>query len=1055
LAKILLPFAHFITFTSLLPAECGFVHNFNPYAHPLKQTTFFLFFLFTTVLSAQPYRFRHLTTAEGLLSDLRLVMAEDRQGRLWIGSEEGINIYDGYQLSTFNQPDSLFAYSFNVLQIYCDKAGTIWIATNRGIFFKKETQNRFRQIPYEGEIVLDGIFFGELSDGSLMIAGKNNCVVWNESKSTGKAGVLEKIFREYKSLISFEHFKDDEWLMGFRSKLLLVNMKKQKVLKELSPFNTWCTAKVSDSLILAGSFAHDTITLINVYSGKSEMVNQWTGHDGKPLGGYAGGIVSLGKQKFALASRYYGLGIIDVKKRSFDYLQHDPTDPYSIKSNGVRRLLVTRNGTLFILTRGLSFVQLSEPLFHSQKFLVNQEGERYDGAINTVAEDGKGNFWVATNRHLANWNRQTNVCTFFPYSDVTNGPQRYRTVRAVVTDKLDRVWVGTFGGGIGRLLPDGSFKQFRRKLNDSLNSLPSNDVHAITKDAKGNFLVCANGGFALFDPLSETITRFTGHPSLGKVASQTTFYAMGDKKDNWWLAQVDGLFFFNSINSRIEQIKLPGGNNKVQMQVIAKDSTGLIYAGGVDGLYIISPVTLAVQKVLRKEQGLTSNNIVGLLCDRQGNMWILGNIGVSKYNPRTGIVESFDARDGMEQSNHNLCNFYLSEKGEVFLTSAEGFNHFFPEKIQPVRRPLQVLITSIELSDTTISAPANSKYLFRYDQNNITFSYLSVDYKLGPSITYRYKLSGFDTGYIYAGKQRMARYTNLSAGNYYFSAEASLNGYDWFASGGEMEISIEKAFWRTGWFRLLLIALIGLVLFIVYSIRINKIKRNETLKRDFENQLAQVRMNLLRTQMNPHFLFNSLNSINSFILKNDRQNASGYLTKFSRLMRIILDNSRNEWVTLERELKAIELYVQLESLRFNHSFEYKMTLPEALDAENLVLPPMLIQPYIENAIWHGLMYRKEPGGQLTVSVKELDQTIEVRITDNGVGRAAAEAMKSKSALQQKSYGMKITAERMRIVNMAYQIDAHAEVIDLWDSAAQPAGTEVVLSLKRIFNEQKQ
>lgn len=1004
---------------------------------------------------SQPYRFRHLTTAEGLLSDLRLVMAEDRQGRLWIGSEEGINIYDGYQLSTFNQPDSLFDYSFNVLQIYCDRAGTIWIATNRGVFFKKESESRFRQIPYKEEIFLDAIFFGELLDGGLMIAGKNSCVVWKEGKFIAKSGLFENVFARYKSLGSFEQFKDDEWLMGFRSKLLLVNVKEQKVIKELSPFNTWCTAKVSDSAILTGSFAHDTISLINVYSGKREIVNQWTGNDGKPIGGFAGGIVSLGNQRFAFASRYYGLGIIDLKKRSVNFWEHDPTDPYSLKSNACRRLHITSDSTLFILSRGLSFVQLSEPLFHSQKFLVNKAGERYDGGINTVTEDAKGDFWIGTNRHLASWNRQTNVCTFFPYSDANSGPQRYRTIRAVVTDHLDRVWVGAFGGGIGRLLPDGSYKQFQRNLNDAQNTLPTNDVHSIAKDTKGNFLVCTNNGFTLFDPVSETFTGLANLQALGKVAGQTTFYAMADKMDNMWLAQVNGLYFFNKANNKLQQVILPGRSEKTQIQVIAKDSSGLVYAGGVDGLYIISPVTMTVQKILRKEHGLTSNNIVGLLCDKQGNMWVLGNIGVSRYNPRTGLVESFDARDGIDQSNHNLCNFHLSKNGEVFLTSAEGFNYFFPEKVESVKRPLKVLITSIELSDTTISAPAQNKYHLRYNQNNITFSYLSVDFKLGPSITYRYKLSGFDTGFVYAGKQRMARYTNLSAGTYYFSAEASLNGYDWFASGGEMEVSIEKAFWRTGWFRLLLAALTGFFLFIFYSIRINKIKREETLKRDFENQLAQVRMNLLRTQMNPHFLFNSLNSINSFILKNDRQNASGYLTKFSRLMRLILDNSRNEWVTLERELKAIELYVQLESLRFNHSFTYKLNLPETINTENLVLPPMLIQPYIENAIWHGLMYKKEPGGLLTVDLKEHDQTIEVRITDNGVGRAAAAALKSKSALQEKSYGMKITAERMRVVNMAYKIDAQARVNDLLDEAGQPAGTEVVLSLKRIFNEQKQ
>src|SRR6188508_2969786 len=123
-------------------------------------------------------------------------------------------------------------------------------------------------------------------------------------------------------------------------------------------------------------------------------------------------------------------------------------------------------------------------------------------------------------------------------------------------------------------------------------------------------------------------------------------------------------------------------------------------------------------------------------------------------------------------------------------------------------------------------------------------------------------------------------------------------------------------------------------------------------------------MQALRAQMNPHFMFNSLNSINNFILKNDPDNASDYLTKFSRLMRLILDNSRSEWVLLENELKALQLYIELEAVRFDNAFKYSMEVTKDVDPETMMVPPLIIQPYVENAIWHGLLHRKEPGGRI-------------------------------------------------------------------------------------------
>jgi LytS/YehU family sensor histidine kinase len=199
--------------------------------------------------------------------------------------------------------------------------------------------------------------------------------------------------------------------------------------------------------------------------------------------------------------------------------------------------------------------------------------------------------------------------------------------------------------------------------------------------------------------------------------------------------------------------------------------------------------------------------------------------------------------------------------------------------------------------------------------------------------------------------------------------------------------------------------------------------------------------------MNPHFMFNSLNSINNFILKNDPDNASGYLTKFSRLMRLILDNSRSEWVLLESELKALELYIELEVVRFDNVFEYELIVDPEVDITTTYIPPMIIQPYVENAIWHGLLHRTEKGGKLCVRLwREMDE-LHVIIEDNGVGREEAKRLKSKSATKHKSHGMKITAERIDIVNRIYNVNAKVQIDDLEGQNGQIKGTKVLLSLQ--------
>jgi LytS/YehU family sensor histidine kinase len=198
--------------------------------------------------------------------------------------------------------------------------------------------------------------------------------------------------------------------------------------------------------------------------------------------------------------------------------------------------------------------------------------------------------------------------------------------------------------------------------------------------------------------------------------------------------------------------------------------------------------------------------------------------------------------------------------------------------------------------------------------------------------------------------------------------------------------------------------------------------------------------------MNPHFVFNCLNSVNRFILLNQPLVASQYLTKFARLIRLVLENSRSEMISLEKELETLGLYIEKEALRFADRFTYSIELDERTEANCIDIPPMLIQPYVENAIWHGLLHKKGTDGRLDIAVRLLGKDLQVEITDNGVGRFVANLLKSKSASEHKSFGMRMTAERLQLLSKLYNRDIHARIEDLVQPDGTAAGTRVVLTV---------
>lgn len=234
-----------------------------------------------------------------------------------------------------------------------------------------------------------------------------------------------------------------------------------------------------------------------------------------------------------------------------------------------------------------------------------------------------------------------------------------------------------------------------------------------------------------------------------------------------------------------------------------------------------------------------------------------------------------------------------------------------------------------------------------------------------------------------------------------------------------------------------------------HNLQLQKLE-SEKVKADLQQQASELEMQALRAQMNPHFIFNSLTSINRFILKNNKTQASEYLTKFSKLVRMILQNSQASLITLESELEALELYLELEALRFDHHFEFNIIIEKDLDISSIKVPPLIIQPYAENAIRHGLM-QKEESGHLDIELFQQGDTLCCKITDDGIGRKKAAELKGKSASEHKSMGMKITADRIAMLQQKKQMEANIEITDVVLPDASPGGTQVLLKIPLLYD----
>ncbi|TMI84870.1 MAG: hypothetical protein E6H10_05005 [Bacteroidetes bacterium] len=452
--------------------------------------------------------------------------------------------------------------------------------------------------------------------------------------------------------------------------------------------------------------------------------------------------------------------------------------------------------------------------------------------------------------------------------------------------------------------------------------------------------------------------------------------------------------------------------------------------------------------------------------DNYGNLWFANmSKEIGRLNTATGIFSTFSETDGYQKMDFYWTNAPITKdvRGDLYFGIGAkwgtgdlngGLDRVSLERFSSATSAVYLNALSINQKPFSLYTQVNElgELSLKYDQNTISIEAGIIDYysKKG-KIRYKLGQNGKEGDWQYP-PDYIIRYESLSPGSYRLAVQSSNNSNEFNSPEKILLINISPAFWNTWWFRVIAVCcLIG----IVYGIlrwRLQQKFRQQLAHSEKEKQIAELQrqktemeMQALRAQMNPHFIFNSLNSINRFILQNNRAQASEYLTKFSKLVRMILQNSQASLISLESELESLQLYLEMESLRFNYHFNYKISVPKHMDVDVLKVPPLIIQPYVENAIWHGLMHKGEKG-QLDIEVSQEDGYLYFKISDDGIGRKHAAALASKSATKHKSMGLRITADRIAMLQTGNGNESPVTINDLVNADGTVAGTEVIIKI---------
>ncbi len=437
---------------------------------------------------------------------------------------------------------------------------------------------------------------------------------------------------------------------------------------------------------------------------------------------------------------------------------------------------------------------------------------------------------------------------------------------------------------------------------------------------------------------------------------------------------------------------------------------------------------------------ISSNSAIS---DGKEYLWIATASSIIRVNVQNHSSQIFTETSGLPNpGRHGYDKIDIIRDNQIFLAGRKYFALFNSSElnITPEAPTPYFVNASVDGIQTPLSGLGLSlNYLSIHpDQNSISIDFSAISYSSQINNHFRYRLEGANDDWIASsGQGNGPTYVNLNAGEYRFLVEVGSDDEGWSAPA-ILEISVGEYWWQKSWVHLLL-ALAGIgALIAVYQFRLNRIRKNS----EVQLQIMNLEKKALQAQMNPHFIFNAMNSIQHFMANKDEKNAMFYLNRFGKILRSILDNSSKSFVTLKSELEMLENYIMLESLRFEDAFEYKIDVDRSLDYNDIKIPGFIIQPVVENAIKHGLL-PKDGGGMLHITLKQSEGMVNCIVEDNGVGRNNEGSTHKND--ERISMGLTILRSRLKMYN-APSSEEVLVIEDLHSDDGSPSGTRVMIKL---------
>lgn len=654
-------------------------------------------------------------------------------------------------------------------------------------------------------------------------------------------------------------------------------------------------------------------------------------------------------------------------------------------------------------------------------------------------------------------------------------------VYQIIKDKKDNLWFTTENNGVFKY-ENGFFKNYSAK-----NGLLDNNTKCILENEDGSIWFGTNLGISKFK--NEKFENLAYGAIFKQQAPINCFFK--DKQNNIWVGGRNGLCCMKKHNSNYltTYYKLPtqiidydvwsinednNGNiwagtylaglfklegqqfvnqsskTKTKIESVLEiefDSLNNLYGATLNGVIIINTNTYKT-KFISEKDGLNSELVYSIkLSNNKKYLWVGTNQGISKLNIKKidqNIIDivTYGKADGFSGVECNTHGIYEDEQSNVWFGTVNGLIKYSPKEFTLNDNLSKTNISNFKLAfkDTILQNNTELKYF----NNNITFYFDGISLTNPDKVLYTYKLEGFDKSWSPNTDINYAKYDNLPAGKFTFKVKSCNSEGIWNIEPTTFSFEIKSPFYKTWWFTLLIIIGVTSIIISIFRVRLFQIKRKQQLEFEGKVEISKSELKALRAQMNPHFVFNSLNSIQHYILNSKGEEAVRYLSKFAKLIRLILQNSEKAVVTINEDLESIILYLELEKMRFEDKFNYSITIHPGVNADYDEIPPMLIQPYLENAILHGIN-PKEGEGNIEIEIQIVNQFIKISIKDDGIGRVKSQSLQSlQPAARHKSLGMKITKERVRILNSIHHSNLNVNIIDLYDENNNAKGTQVDL-----------